>query len=124
MAAPRFDEAAVRQALQAELARIGARFEALARLAGTAEGGSRPGFGKRVGDYTAEVMENQRATATARSLGQTESEIRRALAKLDEGTYGLCDTCRAPIDAERLAAIPTATHCVPCKSKANARRRR
>lgn len=42
-------------------------------------------------------------------------QIRRALAKLDEGTYGLCDKCRKPIGEGRLQVAPFATLCVECK---------
>lgn len=42
-------------------------------------------------------------------------QIRRALAKLDEGNYGLCDKCGKPISEGRLQAAPFATLCVDCK---------
>jgi len=38
----------------------------------------------------------------------------RALAKLDEGTYGICDRCGAPIPAGRLRAMPDSVLCVAC----------
>jgi DnaK suppressor protein len=36
------------------------------------------------------------------------AEVERALAKLDEGTYGMSETTGAPIPYERLAAVPWA----------------
>jgi RNA polymerase-binding transcription factor DksA len=45
-------------------------------------------------------------------LGETEA----ALARLDEGTYGICLVCRKPIAAGRLEARPTASLCVECAS--------
>ena len=47
-------------------------------------------------------------------LTQVESEladVERALARLDEGTYGTCQACGALIDDERLAAEPGTAFC-------------
>jgi DnaK suppressor protein len=42
------------------------------------------------------------------------AEIEHALARMDRGTYGVCEACGAPMRAERLEAIPHARHCVRC----------
>ena len=42
-------------------------------------------------------------------------EIDAALARLDRGTYGACLACGRDIPAERLDALPAATHCVACQ---------
>jgi DnaK suppressor protein len=42
------------------------------------------------------------------------SAIEAALARLEQGTYGICSQCRAPIDPRRLAAVPYATTCTQC----------
>lgn len=39
-------------------------------------------------------------------------EIEGALARLGDGTYGLCEVCGRPIPAGRLEARPTATRCM------------
>jgi DnaK suppressor protein len=46
----------------------------------------------------------------------TVVEIDRALEKLDDGTYGLCEHCGAAIPEARLEALPYAALCVACKS--------
>ena len=46
-------------------------------------------------------------------LEQTE----HALARLDDGTYGTCESCGNPIGKMRLQAAPRATLCMPCKTK-------
>lgn len=38
-----------------------------------------------------------------------------ALERIQEGTYGTCLNCGKQIAADRLAAIPWATHCIDCK---------
>ncbi|WP_285630807.1 TraR/DksA family transcriptional regulator [Actinoallomurus iriomotensis] len=45
------------------------------------------------------------------------SDLDRALRRLDEGAYGRCEVCGAPIAAERLAARPTALTCIACASR-------
>ena len=71
-------------------------------------------FGKRVGDGTTEAVERINTTAAARSIAAAVAEVDRALEKLAEGTYGTCDEGGGEIPAERLDAIPWATHCVAC----------
>jgi RNA polymerase-binding transcription factor len=44
------------------------------------------------------------------------TEIDRALAKIEAGTYGVCEQCGRPIPDARLEALPYATLCVACKS--------
>jgi DnaK suppressor protein len=44
-------------------------------------------------------------------------EIDVALAKIEAGTYGICETCGKPIAEERLAAIPYARQCIDCKRR-------
>ncbi|HEX3426566.1 MAG TPA: TraR/DksA C4-type zinc finger protein [Acidimicrobiales bacterium] len=49
-------------------------------------------------------------------------EIDRALAKIDAGTYGVCEQCGQPIPQARLKALPYAALCVACKSGGLSRR--
>jgi DnaK suppressor protein len=44
------------------------------------------------------------------------TDVVRALEKLDDGTYGLCDRCGALIADERLEARPWSVLCVDCAS--------
>ena len=46
----------------------------------------------------------------------TVLEIDRALAKIEDGTYGHCEQCGDPIPEPRLQALPHAALCVSCKS--------
>ena len=45
------------------------------------------------------------------------SEVRSALTRIDEGTYGLCESCDDPITAKRLDAVPWARLCLSCQSR-------
>jgi RNA polymerase-binding protein DksA len=43
--------------------------------------------------------------------------INAALARIDDGAYGICNTCGQPIGEERLEALPWTTQCIDCKRK-------
>ncbi len=43
--------------------------------------------------------------------------IENALARIEQGRYGLCMRCNKPIPEARLEAIPSAVLCIDCKSK-------
>ena len=51
-------------------------------------------------------------------LQVTITEIDRALARIDAGTYGRCVGCGAEIPEERLELRPFAGRCVTCTSAA------
>ena len=44
------------------------------------------------------------------------AEIDAALARVDEGTYGVCEHCGGPIAPARLEARPVARTCIACAS--------
>jgi DnaK suppressor protein len=46
------------------------------------------------------------------------AKIQRALARLDEGTFGLCESCGTPIASARLRARPVTSLCIDCKTEA------
>ena len=79
-------------------------------------------FGKRVGEGTAEAVEWIHTTSAARALASMLDDVRRALAKLAEGSYGTCDACGQAILPARLDAIPWAVLCVACASARGDRR--
>jgi RNA polymerase-binding transcription factor DksA len=62
-----------------------------------------------LGQVAAEQGENQ---ALAAQLRNELAEVERALQKLDDGTYGLCETCGQPIAPARLEAMPAARFCI------------
>ena len=47
-------------------------------------------------------------------------KIRRAIEKLDEGNFGVCEKCGRGISEERLKARPMAVLCIKCKKKQEA----
>lgn len=74
-------------------------------------------FGKRIGEGTAQAVERIAQVDAARRLEAKLRDVERALAKLDEGSYGRCEGCGAPIGVERLEAIPWAVRCIGCAAR-------
>lgn len=52
------------------------------------------------------------------------AKIEEALARLDDGTYGICEACGEKIGTERLKARPVTTLCIECKSDQEVEERR
>ena len=73
-------------------------------------------FGKRDQGAVETFELEKRLTMEKRIKGQL-AEVERALRKIEEGTYGLCDGCGKPIDPARLEALPQANLCMVCKAK-------
>jgi RNA polymerase-binding transcription factor DksA len=70
-----------------------------------------------------ELVERGQDETLARLLRRLDEQERveieaidRALGRISADAYGICDSCREPIDAARLRAIPWASTCLPCAS--------
>jgi DnaK suppressor protein len=99
----------------------------LAVLARRPELGSAQGFGKRIGDGTTEAVGRLTDIGVGESLERVLSRTERAVAKLDDGSYGICDACGDPISPGRMRALPDGVLCVRCagsQRRAPASRRR
>ncbi|MGH2877469.1 MAG: TraR/DksA family transcriptional regulator [Solirubrobacteraceae bacterium] len=88
--------------------------ERLAALTQRPERGSAVSFGKRIGDGTTEAVSRLTEIGVGDSLERGLARTERALAKLDEGTYGICDSCGGPIAPGRLRALPDGVLCLAC----------
>lgn len=86
----------------------------IAELAKAPEPGSGIGFGKRIGDGTSEAISRRNDIGVGNSLLVTEEKLMRALAKLEEGSYGRCDSCGGPIAPRRLQVAPESALCIDC----------
>lgn len=104
-------------AVRAELtARRDRDRERLGVLAQRPELGSAVGFGKRIGDGTSEAVSRLTEIGVGESLERALARTERALSKLDEGTYGICDACGGPISPGRLKAMPDGVLCLDCSA--------
>jgi RNA polymerase-binding transcription factor DksA len=97
-----------RAALSAERERVTHELE----IIGIDSGANDSGFADS-GQVTAERGE---IDALVGSLRDTLSDIDDALAKIDAGTYGVCEQCSEAIGDARLEAMPAARLCIACAS--------
>ena len=73
-----------------------------------------------VGDAVDSALDAEYAEINS-ELSETEScelgQVERALERLREGRYGVCESCGRKISLARLRAVPHATMCVKCRSR-------
>lgn len=86
----------------------------LASLAKRPELGAAQGFGKRIGDGTTEAVSRLTDIGVGDSLERALARTERALAKLDDGSYGICDACGDRISPGRMRALPDGVLCLTC----------
>lgn len=63
-------------------------------------------------DRRERLLEISRVRPQDRGLSRLLSEVDAALGRLEAGTFGFCETCHGPIEAERLAADPITRFCL------------
>jgi DnaK suppressor protein len=68
-------------------------------------------------DAGAAAAERSEVIGLVQSLARRVGMVDRALAKIEEGSYGMCDRCGKPISPARLEARPDSVLCVECKSR-------
>jgi RNA polymerase-binding transcription factor DksA len=73
-------------------------------------------FDEESGQGDSMNVERERDLALSAQAMAAVEDIDKALAKIDAGTYGICERCGQPIPKERLKALPYAALCVACKS--------
>ena len=105
------DLAAIESTLHERRDEMQARIESLAKAP---ERGSGISFGKRVGDGTVEAVSRLNEIGVGNNLVVAVERVDRALAKIDDGTYGCCDNCGKPILPARLRVAPESTECIEC----------
>jgi DnaK suppressor protein len=106
------DPDAVRTALEAERADLGAELGDLTAV--TRDPAATIGFGKRVGEGTSQAIDRIEKVGQAGALAAKLADVERALAKLDDGSYGRCDRCGNEIPEGRLEARPWSVLCMTC----------
>jgi RNA polymerase-binding protein DksA len=74
-----------------------------------------------VGQHPADVADftyqRELQLTTQELLDREAEQVRDALRRREEGSYGICASCGQPISAERLEARPEATLCIDCQRR-------
>lgn len=68
----------------------------------------------------AEQVDHERVSAVRTELAKSIINIRKTLARIKIGRYGVCERCHKMIDTDRLAIEPTAEYCVSCRKEIEA----
>jgi DnaK suppressor protein len=68
-------------------------------------------------DLGAKTFEREHELALTHNSRDLLRQNEQALARIAQGTYGICDSCGEPIGKARLQAFPRATLCVTCKQR-------
>ena len=74
-------------------------------------------------DQVRSVTDRDMAVETLNHQTRSIHEIRDALTRIENGSYGLCERCDEHIPAKRLDALPSARLCINCQSAAETEQR-
>jgi DnaK suppressor protein len=68
-------------------------------------------------DASSKLYEREHELALSNNTRELLEQTEHALARIDAGTYGVCESCGKPVGKARLLAFPRATLCVECKQR-------
>jgi DnaK suppressor protein len=75
------------------------------------------GAGQDQADVGATSFERDHELTVVNSERDKLLQIERALGRIEDGSYGVCESCGQPIGKMRLMAFPRATLCLTCKQR-------
>ncbi len=109
--------AKVRDSLAAEAAELRADIERAESDIASRLGDAVGDAGDDQADVGAKTYEREHELALTHNARELLAQTEHALARMDEGTYGTCESCGEPIGKARLQAFPRAVLCVSCKQR-------
>lgn len=68
-------------------------------------------------DAATNLSDADRAEALVEATERQRAQVRDALQRIDDGTYGVCINCGRTLADERLEARPEAARCVQCQQQ-------
>jgi RNA polymerase-binding protein DksA len=75
------------------------------------------GLDEDFADAGTATFERERDLSIRNNISDLIDQMSRAIARIDDGTYGTCERCGRPIDAARLKELPHALLCLDCKRR-------
>jgi DnaK suppressor protein len=111
------EAAAVREELQGDLVRLKAELVDSAKDLQDILAGGVDGAGNDQADVGSNSLERDAELSLAANQRELLLQTEKALARLEDGTYGVCEQCGEPIGKMRLTAFPRATLCMDCKRR-------
>ena len=70
------------------------------------------GFDEEYADAGTDTFEREKDLSLSNNIKDLMDKIDRAMDKIEQGTYGLCERCGKPIEKARIKALPYATLCI------------
>lgn len=77
-------------------------------------------FGEGFADAAAVTSERTEVLGIVETLKHQLDDVKEAVTKLDDGSYGICHSCGKEIGAARMEARPFSLLCVDCKTRRSA----
>jgi YteA family regulatory protein len=81
------------------------------------EAGEESAYDNHLADTATETYDRELDYSLEENSEHVLRAIEAALQRIEDGTFGICETCGQPISEERLEAIPYATQCIDCRRK-------
>ncbi len=82
---------------------------------GNDRGGDVSGHALHMADVATDMYDREFTLGLASNDRELLYQVNEALDRIEDGNYGLCLTCKKPIPASRLKAIPHARTCLKCQ---------
>ncbi len=76
-----------------------------------------PQYGDKEDENAAEVATFTDNLSLKKTLENNLRDVKQALDRIKDNTYGVCKYCKKEIDARRLRARPESSSCMNCKTK-------
>ncbi|GAA2070531.1 hypothetical protein GCM10009821_04640 [Aeromicrobium halocynthiae] len=111
------ESAEVRSELEADLVRLRKELDLSAKELQDLLRDGVDGAGNDQADVGSKGLERDAEMSLAANQRELLMQTERALQRLDQGTYGLCEICGEAIGKLRLQAFPRATLCKECKQR-------
>ena len=86
--------------------------------------GDLSGYSLHMADMATDNFDREFNLGLASNEQQILNQIDEALRKMEEGRFGICETCAKPISQKRLQALPYTRYCIKCQSEEEKKKRR
>ena len=86
--------------------------------------GDLSGYSFHIADQATDNFDREFNLGLVSTEQQLLNQIDDAIRRVDEGAYGVCETCEKPISQKRLLAVPYARFCIKCQAEQEKKTRR
>jgi DnaK suppressor protein len=110
--------AAIKEKLEIERDELGKELkeiEEAAFAASQSEISGEVGYDEDYADAGSATFEREKDLSIYNNVLDLLEKVNKALRKIDDGWYGVCESCGKPITKPRLKALPSVLLCLECK---------